>query len=165
MIILDEEDGQNLKLDPPLPLHVRTNRPTTPTPSLPDYETSQGQLKGDPLEQKRKVLPKRLKWALWGLGTYFIITVAIGVPLIVLVSCVPLSKISFLTHFCSQKSRSDDDSYRSSNMNSWYGINGSNPVLPPIFNLAALPVCLDDASNCSDWSEKDIYDGTLYSSQ
>lgn len=84
MILLDEEDGQLPKLDPPLPLHVRTNRPLTPTPSLPDYETSQEQLKYD--LHKKKPLPKRLKWALWGLGTYFIVTVAIGVPVIVLVS-------------------------------------------------------------------------------
>ncbi|KAI0812497.1 hypothetical protein BC629DRAFT_1473300 [Irpex lacteus] len=144
MILLDEEDGQLPKLDPPLPLHVRTNRPLTPTPSLPDYETSQEQLKYD--LHKKKPLPKRLKWALWGLGTYFIVTVAIGVPVIVL------------------KSRADDDNYKSANLNSWYGVNGSNPILPPIFNLAALPVCLDDASDCDAWSTQDVYDGSLYNS-
>ncbi|KAI0093256.1 hypothetical protein BDY19DRAFT_417605 [Irpex rosettiformis] len=144
MIILDEEDGQYPKLDPPLPLHVRTNRSSSPNPSLPDYETSQEQIKFN--SPRKRHLPKKLKWALWGLGMYFVITVAIGVPLIVL------------------KSRSEEDDYRAPSLNSWYGINGSIPVLPPIFNLATLPVCLDDASKCSDWTDKDVFDGTSYSS-
>jgi hypothetical protein len=86
MIILDDADDQHPKIASPLPLHVRTTRPTTPTPSLPDYETSQEQLKYD--LKKRRPLSKRLKWALWGLAMYFVVTIAIGVPLIVIVSSI-----------------------------------------------------------------------------
>lgn len=143
MIILDEED-QDAKIASPLPLHVRTNRPSTPTPSLPDYETSQEQLKED--LKKRKPLSKRWKWALWGLGAYFVVTVAIGVPLIIV------------------KTRSRTESYMQGSMFSWTsGVNDTtSPSTPPVFNLGAFPICVDQATQCDMWTFKDKFDGHLW---
>ena len=161
MIILDEEDDQHPKIASPLPLHVRTHRPTTPTPSLPDYETSQEQLKHD--LRKRRPLSKRLKWALWGLAAYFVVTIAIGVPLIVIVSSIHHS-CRRVTNFC-QKTRDSDDQYRQTSLSSWFGLGDNSSLLPSIFNLGTDPVCVEEASNCNDWAEQDVYNGTVYNSQ
>ncbi|KAI0695465.1 hypothetical protein BC835DRAFT_1306017 [Cytidiella melzeri] len=142
MIILDEEDDQRPKLEPPVPLHVRTNRPSTPTPSLPDYETSQEQLKLN--LRNKKFISRRLKWTIWGLGAYFVVTIAIGVPLII-----------FSRHKGSHKSSTV----------SWYGVNSSEPILPTVFKLAAYPVDVDDASVCDAWEDVDVYNGSFYSAQ
>lgn len=83
MIILDAEEEQYPKIASPLPIHAPTNRPETPTPSLPDYETSQEHLRTG---KWNKPMSRRLKWTLWGLATYFVVTIAVGVPLIVVVS-------------------------------------------------------------------------------
>ena len=86
MIILDDDEEQLPKLASPPPVHalIRLPRTSTSVPSLPDYETSQ---KLHTLGQwKRKVLTRRWRWAIYGLIAYFVITVAIGVPLIVVVS-------------------------------------------------------------------------------
>ncbi|KAI0341945.1 hypothetical protein BDW22DRAFT_1420545 [Trametopsis cervina] len=143
MIILDEGEDRHPKIASPLPIHVRTHRPLTPTPSLPDYETSQEQLKEDLL--KKKPLPKRLKWTLWGLGVYFVVTVAIGVPLLVV------------------KTRDDKDSYKLSNMISWFGPNNNSAIPPSFFNnFNALSVCLEESAECNGWKETDKFDGKLY---
>lgn len=88
MIILDEDQEQFPKIASPLPVHPVVRRPATPTPSLPDYETSQEQE-----QQKESIKPKprsrRWRWTIYGLIAYFVVTIAIGVPLIVIV-CLSL---------------------------------------------------------------------------
>lgn len=93
MILLDGID----KHDPPQPGKLVAEsssapvaRSQTPTPSLPDYEASQAQLKPTtqsfPEIQKQRTRRRRWKkCALYTLVVYFVVTVAIGVPLIVLV--------------------------------------------------------------------------------
>ena len=85
MIILDEQE-QIPKLARPSLTHPRTNRPSTPTPSLPDYETSQELLRLDLM--KKKPMSRRWKWTIYGLIAYFVVTVSIGVPLIVVVRLI-----------------------------------------------------------------------------
>lgn len=84
MIILDEDEEQFPKIASPPSAHPVARRPGTPTPSLPDYETSQEH------EQQKasfKLMPRsrRWRWIIYGLVAYFVVTVAIGVPLIVVV--------------------------------------------------------------------------------
>lgn len=97
MILLDGID----KHDPPQPGKLVADsssapvaRPHTPTPSLPDYEASQAQLKPTtqsfPEIQKQRTRRRRWKkCALYTLVVYFVVTVAIGVPLIVMVRPFP----------------------------------------------------------------------------
>ena len=86
MIILDDDEEQLPKLASPPPVYtlVRLPRVSSPAPSLLDYESSQKLHKLG--KWKRRALTRRWRWAIYGLIAYFVITVAIGVPLIVVVS-------------------------------------------------------------------------------
>lgn len=105
MIILDEEEEQLAKLATPLPIHSRTNRPSTPSPSLPDYETSQVQQEQVRSKRWRTPLSRRWKWTLWGLAAYFVVTVAIGVPLIVVVRYTSFLQHSSCAHVRTENKR------------------------------------------------------------
>lgn len=136
MIILDEDEEQFPKIASPPPVHPVVRRPGTPTPSLPDYETSQEQQ-----QQKTTLKPsprrRRLKWIIYGLIGYFIVTVAIGVPLIVV------------------KTRHDGQSYKSPSMLYPSQPAWSNNSSLPGFNLGETPVCVDSATACNSWDFKD----------
>ena len=92
MIILDDDEEQLPKLASPAPVHtlVRLTRLSTGAPSLPDYETSQRIQKLG--LWRRKAQSRRWRWAIYGLIAYFVLTVAIGVPLIIVVSSKPRHK-------------------------------------------------------------------------
>lgn len=80
MIILDDDVEQLPKLASPPPVHslVRLTRLSTTSPSLPDYETSQKiQRLGT---WRRRIMTRRWRWAIYGLITYFVVTLAIGLP-------------------------------------------------------------------------------------
>ena len=120
MIILDDDQEQLPKLASPPPVHsalIRLSRAATSTPSLPDYETSQK------LHRvgiwKHKALSRRWRWAIYGLIAYFVITVAIGVPLIVVVSLSP-----------SETSRRRVSIHLAENPEKQYNIQESEPSLP-----------------------------------
>ncbi|GJE92203.1 hypothetical protein PsYK624_083560 [Phanerochaete sordida] len=136
MIILDEDEEQFPKIASPPPVHPVVRRPGTPTPSLPDYETSQEQeqLKTTVKPGKRRI---RRKWIVYGLIAYFVVTVAIGVPLIVL------------------KTRHDGQSYKSPSMLYPSQPSWSNSSSIPGFNLGETPVCVDSATACNSWVFKD----------
>lgn len=100
MILLDGLDKHEAPLadknqaGPSLPPVARAH---TPTPSLPDYEASQAQLKPTVLsypeiQEKRTRRRNYRRYALYALVVYFVISVAIGVPFLVIVSIVPLSR-------------------------------------------------------------------------
>lgn len=145
MIILDAEEDQVPKLACPPPVHPVVRRPSTPTPSLPDYETSQEEEQLRKATWKPKPTSRRMKWAIYGLIAYFVITIAIGVPLIVL------------------KARRDDTNYKKSSMlypspSAWGSTNGSSISG---FNLGELPICVDDATVCDKWDIVDKDDGEM----
>ena len=92
MILLDgldkHSDPQRSKLVAESSVPVA--RVHTPTPSLPDYEASQAQLKPTTLsypeiKEKRTRRRRWRKCALYSLVVYFVLTIAIGVPLMVVV--------------------------------------------------------------------------------
>ncbi|EKM54500.1 uncharacterized protein PHACADRAFT_196928 [Phanerochaete carnosa HHB-10118-sp] len=142
MIILDEDQEQFPKIASPPPAHPVARRPGTPTPSLPDYETSQ---EHENLKTPFHVKPRsrRWRWFIYGLVAYFVVTVAIGVPLIVV------------------KTRHDSESYKTPNVlypsPPQLGSNSSTG-----FNLGATPVPVDSATQCNSWDFKDQWqDGVL----
>ncbi|KIP04224.1 hypothetical protein PHLGIDRAFT_37052 [Phlebiopsis gigantea 11061_1 CR5-6] len=144
MIILDAEEDQVPKLACPPPIHPVVRRPSTPTPSLPDYETSQEE-EHRKTDWKPKPRSRRMRWAIYGLIAYFIVTVAIGVPLIIV------------------KTRRDDANYKTSSMlypspAAWGSTNGSGTAG---FNLGEMPICVDDATVCDKWDIVDKQDGEM----
>ncbi len=106
---LDKHDQQSPKLvaEASSSFHPIT-RVQTPTPSLPDYEASQAQLRPtsqflqlqiepqdrlrpttqsySDINEKRTRRRRCRKWTLYVLTTYFLLTVVIGIPIIVVVS-------------------------------------------------------------------------------
>lgn len=92
MIILDEADEpQKFPSDD----SHSVRRATTPSPSLPDYEASQSQAQHrEPQQQQggwwwhRHSKARMRRAAIYGLIVYFIVTVVVGVPVIVVVSAI-----------------------------------------------------------------------------
>ncbi len=75
---------------------VPVARALTPTPSLPDYEASQAQLRPttqsySDIQKKRTRRRRCRKYSIYVLAAYFVLTVVIGVPLIVMVRLAPLT--------------------------------------------------------------------------
>ena len=156
MIILDEEEDQLPKIARPPPVRPVVRRPGTPTPSLPDYETSQEQ-EQQKAAFKRKPMSKRLKWTIYGLIAYFVVTVAIGIPLIVVV-CSISSPVSFSrSQSLGQKTRHDEKSYKSPSMlyPSPPASGSSNGTGLAGFNLGETSICVDAATACNQWSSQD----------
>ncbi|KAI9062903.1 hypothetical protein FKP32DRAFT_1676806 [Trametes sanguinea] len=127
---------------------VPVTRVHTPTPSLPDYEASQAQLKPTPLSypelQKKRSRKRRWrKCALYSLLVYFFLTIAIGVPLIV----VKLRRKAYT---------------KANPYNSW---SAGNPLPPKTINLGDAPLRLSSAKSCNTWSTADTPDGPLLRSE
>ncbi|KAJ3555406.1 hypothetical protein NM688_g2595 [Phlebia brevispora] len=129
MIILDDDEEQLPKLASP----------------PPHYETSQK------LHRlgiwKRKATSRRWRWAIYGLIAYFVITVAIGVPLIVV------------------KTRKNSTTYKNPSLlypSPAYGASNSSI---PGFDLGTGPLCVDDATACDVWDFKDRKSGGLLHAQ
>ncbi|KAI0374044.1 hypothetical protein BV20DRAFT_962000 [Pilatotrama ljubarskyi] len=117
-------------------------RPHTPTPSLPDYEASQAQLKPTTqslpeIRRKRTRRRRCRKCALYALVVYFVVSVAIGVPLIVL-------KFK-------RKAQSKANPY-----GAW---NSNAPIPPKSVTLGDAPLRLSSAKSCNAWTVKDSPDG------
>ncbi|OSD06862.1 hypothetical protein PYCCODRAFT_1422409 [Trametes coccinea BRFM310] len=153
MIILDGLDKHD-NLDPQSSTKlvaqssVPVTRVHTPTPSLPDYEASQAQLKPTPLSypelQKKRSRKRRWKkCALYSLLVYFFLTIAIGVPLIV----VKLRRRSYT---------------KTNPYNMW---SAGNPLPPKTINLGDAPLRLSSAKSCNTWSIADAPDGPLLRSE
>ncbi|THG99360.1 hypothetical protein EW026_g2963 [Hermanssonia centrifuga] len=149
MIILDEvEDVPKLASPPPIHSDLsRLTRAVTTTPSLPDYETSQEQHRSD--AWKPKPLSRRWRWAIYGLIAYFVVTIAIGVPLIIL------------------KSRKSSKTYKSPSLlypaPAAYGSNINNSLSG--LDLGIGPYNVDAATACDIWSFKDRQQGNLMHAQ
>lgn len=106
-IMILPDDGDDWIKDPSDPSATTTVRPPTPTYSLPDYEASQAQqnrsvgYKVPPLPS----WPKKKKRRKWGrivmiaLLIYFLLTVAIGVPILVVVSVHHVFRLEHLLIF------------------------------------------------------------------
>ncbi|KAI0358427.1 hypothetical protein OH77DRAFT_1502336 [Trametes cingulata] len=117
-------------------------RAHTPTPSLPDYEASQAQLKPTTqsfpeIRRKRTRRRKCRKCALYALVVYFVVSIAIGVPLIVL-------KFKRKAHA------------KSSSYDAW---NSNAPIPPKSITLGDAPLRLSSAKSCNAWTVKDAPDG------
>ncbi|KAF7792428.1 hypothetical protein EIP86_003465 [Pleurotus ostreatoroseus] len=148
MIILDDDQEQLPKLASPPPVHsalIRLSRAATSTPSLPDYETSQK------LHRvgiwKHKALSRRWRWAIYGLIAYFVITVAIGVPLIVV------------------KTRKSSTTYKNPSLlypSPAYGVSNSSISG---FDLGTSALCVEEATACNSWVWKDKKSGSSLRAQ
>ncbi|KAI8993029.1 hypothetical protein BD414DRAFT_293618 [Trametes punicea] len=128
---------------------VPVTRVHTPTPSLPDYEASQAQLKPTihsfPEIQKKRARRRRCrKCALFSLVVYFILTIAVGVPLIV----VKLKRKAYA------KERNP--------YSTW---SGGEAIPPPSITLGDAPLRLSSAKSCNAWSSTDSPDGPLLRSE
>ena len=103
MILLDGIDKHDDEQHPPKLVaeasssSVPVARAHTPTPSLPDYEASQeAQLRPttqsySDIQKKRTRRRRCRKYSIYVLAAYFVLTVVIGVPVIVMVR-PPLSR-------------------------------------------------------------------------
>ncbi|CDO77317.1 hypothetical protein BN946_scf184775.g7 [Trametes cinnabarina] len=142
----DDSDPQPSKL---LAQSAPVTRVQTPTPSLPDYEASQAQLKPTPLSypELKKKRSRRRRWkrfALYSLVVYFVLTVAIGVPLIV----VKLRRRAYV---------------KANPYNLWSA--DSYPLPPKTINLGDAPLRLSSAKSCNAWSSTDSPVGSLLRSE
>lgn len=97
MIILDNEAEQHPKLAQPIPAYtIPVNRCSTSNSSLPDYDASEALHHYDAseaLHQKPLKPPKRRISRLWKIVicvvfVYCFLTLAVGVPLLVVVSAI-----------------------------------------------------------------------------
>ncbi|KAI0630353.1 hypothetical protein C8Q77DRAFT_1063682 [Trametes polyzona] len=123
-------------------------RPQTPTPSLPDYEASQAQLKPTtqsfPEIQKQRTRRRRYrKCALYALVVYFVVTVAIGVPLLVM---------KFRRRTIA----------KATPYSSW---SDSSSLPPKTVTLGDAPLRLSSAKSCNAWGAQDIPEGSLLRSE
>lgn len=102
MILLDGIDKNDDEQHPPKLVaeasssSVPVARAHTPTPSLPDYEASQAQLRPttqsySDIQKKRTRRRRCRKYSIYILAAYFVLTVVIGVPVIVMVRPTPLT--------------------------------------------------------------------------
>ncbi|KAI0675297.1 hypothetical protein C8Q78DRAFT_1067092 [Trametes maxima] len=142
MILLDgidkHDDPQSSKLVAESS-SVPVARAHTPTPSLPDYEASQAQLKPTtqsfPEIQKQRTRRRRCrKYTLYALVVYFVISIAVGVPFIV--------------------------------MPNPYGSWDDVTSIPPrSVTLGDPPLRLSSAKSCNAWGATDIPDGSLLRSE
>ncbi|KAI0775705.1 hypothetical protein BD413DRAFT_282621 [Trametes elegans] len=152
MILLDgldkQGDPQGSKAVAESSSTVPVARAHTPTPSLPDYEASQAQLKPTihsfPEIQKKRTRRRRCrKCALYALVVYFVLTIAIGVPIIV----VKLKRRAYA---------------KANPYDSW---TNSDPIPPKTVTLGDAPLRLSSARSCNSWSLADSPDGSLLRSE
>ena len=159
MIILDDNEQQP-KIDYPPSLHVRTNRPSTPSPSLPDYDASQEHFKAK-IEEKRP-LSKRMKYTLWGLGIYTGLSLVVGL-ILVLVSLCQSHDTASHPHHCLQVYQP----WRYGSAVSYWPLqslyqNASCDSTASLFNIATSPMSFKNISRCNDWQSQDVFDGSRY---
>ncbi|EIW63319.1 uncharacterized protein TRAVEDRAFT_142104 [Trametes versicolor FP-101664 SS1] len=148
MILLDGLDKHEAPLadknqaGPSLPPVARAH---TPTPSLPDYEASQAQLKPTVLsypeiQEKRTRRRNYRRYALYALVVYFVISVAIGVPFLV----IKLKKRA----------------YTKANASYPQPWSASDNLPPQAITLGDAPLRLSSARSCNAWSSQDVQDGS-----
>ncbi|KAI0743530.1 hypothetical protein C8Q80DRAFT_1355410 [Daedaleopsis nitida] len=144
----DDQPSQKLIAEVPASLHP-VNRAQTPTPSLPDYEASQAQLRPtrlsyDEIKEKRTRRRKYLKYSFYALTAYFVLSVVIGIPIIV---TKYKRKIAL----------------KSNPYSSW---EDNSPPLPPnSITLGDAPLRISAAKQCNTWNVKDRPDGTMLLSE
>ncbi|RPD68608.1 hypothetical protein L226DRAFT_318034 [Lentinus tigrinus ALCF2SS1-7] len=153
MILLDgldkhDDEHQAPKLVAEASTSYPVARAHTPTPSLPDYEASQAQLQPTTLSypdiQKKRTRRRRCrKYTIIALATYFILTVVIGIPIIVV-------KLKRKTSLKSNPYQSWED-------------NSSPP--PKSINLGDAPLRISAAKACNSWNVKDRPDGSMFVSE
>ncbi|KAH9892569.1 hypothetical protein C8Q73DRAFT_746417 [Cubamyces lactineus] len=150
MILLDGLDKHSDPQPPKLVAEssVPVARAHTPTPSLPDYEASQAQLKPTTLSypQIKEKRTRRRRWrkcALYSLVVYFFLTIAIGVPLIV----VKLKRKAYT---------------KANPYDAW---SGNPPIPPKSITLGDAPLRLSSAKSCNAWNVEDQPDGPLLRSE
>ena len=163
MIILDDDEEQLPKLATPPPVHSVVRFPRPSSPSLPDYETSQ---KLHRLEQwKRKILTRPWRWAIYGLITYFVITVAIGVPIIIVVRSSHSPRCHRISRRALQKTHRNSSTYKNPSL--LYPSPSSSPANSTVagLNLGIGPLCVADATSCNTWDYVDSDDGSLLQAQ
>ena len=86
MIILDNEAEQHPKLAQPIPAYtIPVNRCSTSVSSLPDYDASEA-LHQKPLKPPRRRISRLWKIVICVVFVYCFLTLAVGVPLLVVVS-------------------------------------------------------------------------------
>ncbi|KAI0780066.1 hypothetical protein C8Q74DRAFT_1367850 [Fomes fomentarius] len=164
---LDKHDQQSPKLvtEASSSFHPIT-RVQTPTPSLPDYEASQAQLRPtsqflqlhiepqdrlrpttqsySDINDKRTRRRRCRKWTLYVLTTYFLLSVVIGIPIIV----VKMKHKSIL---------------RTANpFSSW---EDNAPIPPKSITLGDAPLRISAAKSCNSWNVKDRPDGSMFLSE
>ncbi|KAI0645687.1 hypothetical protein C8Q79DRAFT_910809 [Trametes meyenii] len=151
MILLDgidkHDDPQSSKLVAESS-SVPVARAHTPTPSLPDYEASQAQLKPTTqsfpeIQQQRTRRRRCRKYTLYALVVYFVISIAVGVPFIVMKA--------------KRKSLPKPNPY-----GSWDDVTS---IPPKSITLGDAPLRLSSAKSCNAWGATDIPDGSLLRSE
>ncbi|KAI0706820.1 hypothetical protein C8T65DRAFT_223245 [Cerioporus squamosus] len=153
MILLDgldkhDDEHQGPKLVAEASTSYPVARVHTPTPSLPDYEASQAQLQPTTLSypdiQKKRTRRRRCrKYTIYALAIYFILSVVIGIPILV----VKLKRKVTL---------------KSSPYQPWED-NGALP--PKTITLGDAPLRISSAKSCNSWNVKDRPDGSMFVSE
>ncbi|KAI1794120.1 hypothetical protein LXA43DRAFT_971383 [Ganoderma leucocontextum] len=154
MILLDGIDKHDDEQHPPKLVaeasssSVPVARAHTPTPSLPDYEASQAQLRPttqsySDIQTKRTRRRRCRKYTIYVLAAYFVLTVVIGVPVIVMKT----KRKPVLT---------------SSPYQPWAD---NDPLPPKTVQLGDAPLRISAAKSCNAWNVKDRPDGAMYMSQ
>ena len=168
---LDKHDSEQQR--PKLVAEASTSYPVarvhTPTPSLPDYEASQAQLQPTTLSypqiQKKRTRRRRCrKYTIYALATYFVLTVVIGIPIIVVVRpfspCLPSTSQRC---FCCLQKLKHKATLKSNPFSSWDDNGGGLP--PKSINLGDAPLRISAAKSCNSWNVKDRPEGSLFVSE
>ncbi|KAM5532867.1 hypothetical protein V8D89_013508 [Ganoderma adspersum] len=154
MILLDGIDKNDDEQHPPKLVaeasssSVPVARAHTPTPSLPDYEASQAQLRPttqsySDIQKKRTRRRRCRKYSIYVLAAYFVLTVVIGVPVIVMKT----KRKPVLT---------------SSPYQPW---EDNDPLPPKTIQLGDAPLRISAAKSCNAWNVKDRPDGAMFVSE
>ncbi|TBU56370.1 hypothetical protein BD310DRAFT_882682 [Dichomitus squalens] len=148
---LDKQDGQpsSKLVAEASPSIIPVARVHTPTPSLPDYEASQAQLRPttesySEIKKKRTRRRKCKRITIIVLAAYFVLTTVIGIPIIVVKA--------------KQKLKVKSNPYTS------WGAD-TTPVPPKSVQLGHTPLRISAAKSCNTWNVKDRPDGPLLMSQ
>ena len=174
MILLDGLDKRDGLQPPKLVAEASTSlhpvtRVQTPTPSLPDYEASQAQLTPTTqsyteIKEKRTRRRRCRRWTIYALAAYFVSTVVIGIPIIVVVrlhsrshSLITADQRCVVPQKLKRKTSLKTNPYQS-----W---EDNAPLPPRSITLGSAPLRISAAKACNSWNVKDRPDGSMFLSE
>ncbi|KAK7687029.1 hypothetical protein QCA50_009529 [Cerrena zonata] len=135
MIILDNETEQHPKLAQPIPAYtIPVNRCSTSSSSLPDYDASEA-LHQKPLKPPRRRISRLWKIIICVVFVYCFLTLAVGVPLLV---------VKLKEHYP-----------KSASAPAGWSPQQANVVVIPGMELANNPPAFEDEDDCDAWTKVD----------